>query len=371
MSNKQDSAVKRSPDEGRRRVVKGAIGVTTLAAAGTAPYIVLAREGDTLVVNGYGGEFQPLYIDNVIKPFEKKMGVKVIYDGTGTASKTLAKIRASKGNPGFDVAAELTPDEILLGGKEGLLEPLAEDKIPNLKYGWKRNRELIPRYGAIHSYQYLGLFYNPTKIEQPTSWADYWDPGKRYGDKIKGRILQWNPAGLKSIHALIMAAQLDGGGVDNMAPAWEYLKKQKPYIGPVLTGSSEATPYFENEEVWLAPYWSARAAYFTSRGMKMRLSIPKEGSMGEADVAAIPVGIKNKKLAYEFVNFRLSKEVQRAFCLAYFIGPSRNDITDWPKDFAAEQITTEQQVNSLVFPDDEKVAAKRKEWTLRWQEIMG
>jgi ABC-type thiamine transport system substrate-binding protein len=70
------------------------------------------------------------------------------------------------------------------------------------------------------------------------------------------------------------------------------------------------------------------------------------------------------------VNFRLSKEIQRAFCLAYYIGPSRSDITDWPKDFADQQITTEQKVNSLVFPDDEKVAAKRKEWTLKWQEVM-
>ena len=86
MSNKRGPRVEHSVNKSRRRVVKGAIGATTLAVTGAAPYIVLARESDTLVVNGYGGEFQPLYIDNVIKPFEKKMGVKVIYDGTGTAS---------------------------------------------------------------------------------------------------------------------------------------------------------------------------------------------------------------------------------------------------------------------------------------------
>ena len=354
----------------RRRVLKGALAAAALVGAGVAPSIVRAREGDTLIVNAYGGEFEQIYVDNVIKPFEKKMGVKVIYDGTGTASKTYAKIRASRGAPGFDVAAELTPEEILLGGKEGLLERITEDNVPNLKYGWKRNRQIVPVFGAIHSYQYLGLFYNPTKIERPTSWADYWDPGKRYGDKIKGHVLQWHPAGLKSIQALIMAAQLDGGGVDNMAPAWEYLKKQKPYMGPVLTGSSEATPYFENEEIWLAPYWSARAAFFVARGMNMQLSIPKEGTLGEADIAAIPIGAKNKKLAFEFVNFRLSKEVQRDFCLAYYIGPGRSDISDWPKDFVEQQITTEQKVNSLVFPDDEKIAAKRKEWSLKWQEVM-
>ena len=50
-----------------------------------------------------------------IEPFEKKFGVKVIYDNTGMAAQNYAKIRASRGAPGIDVAGELTPAEVILG----------------------------------------------------------------------------------------------------------------------------------------------------------------------------------------------------------------------------------------------------------------
>ena len=106
------------------------------AAAGAlaAPYVMPARAADTLVVNGYGAEFQEIITRTTIEPFEKKFGVKVTYDNTGSAAQNYAKIRASRGAPGFDVAAELTPPEIILGQKEKLLETITKAEVPNLKH---------------------------------------------------------------------------------------------------------------------------------------------------------------------------------------------------------------------------------------------
>jgi putative spermidine/putrescine transport system substrate-binding protein len=92
--------------------------------------------------------------------------------------------------------------------------------------------------------------------------------------------------------------------------------------------------------------------------------------IGLFDCAAVPVGAKNKKLAYEFLNFRLEPEVQRAFSLAYFSGPGRGDIADWPAEFVRTQVTTEAQVAMVQFPDSEVIGQRRRDWTLRWQEIM-
>src|SRR6266850_6874598 len=104
----------------RRDFIKRA----SAAAAATlgAPYVWGQRTDETLVVNSFGGEYQELFEKNVIEPFEKKFSVKVTHDPTGTSSQDYAKIRASKGAPGFDVAAALSPPEVLLGAKEGLLE---------------------------------------------------------------------------------------------------------------------------------------------------------------------------------------------------------------------------------------------------------
>jgi len=85
----------------------------------------------------------------------------------------------------------------------------------------------------------------------------------------------------------------------------------------------------------------------------------------------VPIGAKNKKLAFEFINFMLEPASQYAWCQAYFCSPGRGDLTDWPKAFAETQILTKQQFDQVRLPDLEAIGANRKDWTLRWQEIMG
>lgn len=345
----------------RRRVVQGAL---------AAPFVIPALAGETLVVNGYGAEYQDILMKTTIEPFQKKFGVQVTYDSTGSAAENYAKIRASRGAPGFDVAGELTPPEVILGAKEKLLEPITEAEVPNLKYVFQKSRTLIPPVGIVHTYQYTALLWNKTHLDAPTSWSDYWNPGPKYGDKIKGHLIAFEPANLLSIYALLMAAKLKGGGVDNMDPAWEMLKAQKPYVGVSVMASAAAAPYFENNQVWLAPYWSARSGYYTDAKYPVDYTIPKEGTIGLGNCGAVPVGAANKKLALAFLNFRLEPDVQRAFNLGYHSSPARPDITDWPASFVANQITTEAKMATVDFPDSATIGSKRAAWTKKWQEIM-
>ena len=349
---------------GRRAVLLGT------GAALATPNIILAQSSDQLVVNAYGGEFQEVFLKTTVAPFEQKFGVKVVYDDAGSAAEDYAKIRASRGAPGFDVAAELTPPEIFLGAREKLLEPITEREVPNLRHVWEKSRTIVPNTGLVHTYQYTALIWNKKTLEKPDSWADYWNPSAKYGDRIKGRVLNHHPSNLLAIYALIMAAKLKGGGVDNLDPAFAMLRDLKPYIGATVQTSAAAVPYFENEQVWISPYWSARAGYYEAKGYPFGYTIPKEGTIGLANVAAVPVGAKNKKLAFEFLNFRLDPEVQRNFNLAYFSSPGRPDISDWPEAFKASQITTQAQMDAIEFPDSEVIGQRRRDWTRKWQEVM-
>ena len=351
----------------RRRFLQGA---AAASASLGAPFVISARAAETLVVNAYGGEFQEIFMKTTVAPFEKKFGVKITYDDAGSASEDYAKIRATRGAPGFDVAAELTPPEIILGAKEKLLEPITEKEVPNLKNVWKKSLEVIPNAGIVHTYQYTALIWNRKQIQKPESWNDYWTPAAKYGDKIKGHVMAFEPGNLLSIYALIMAAKLKGGGVNNMEPAWDLLKAQKQWVGATVMASAAAAPYFENEQIWIAPYWNARAAYYEAQKYPIGLTIPKEGTIGLANCAGVPVGATNKKLAFEFLNWRLDKDVQRAFHLAYYSSPGRPDIADWPQAYKDAQITTEAQMAATDFPDSEVIAAKRRDWTRRWQEVM-
>jgi putative spermidine/putrescine transport system substrate-binding protein len=358
----------RTPALDRRTFIQRTSAATVAAVA--APWVWAQRTDDTLVVNSFGGEYQELIEPTVIRPFEKKFGVKVVHDTTGTSAQDYAKIRASRGAPGVDVAAALSPPEVILGGKEGLLEKFSENEVPNLRFTWEKTRKALPAVAAVHTLQFDSLLYHKDRIERPTSWADYWQPDKRYGAKIKGHVINYNPANLLSVYALIHAAELGGGSATNMEPAWGLLKAQKPYVGVVVTASAEAVPHFENGEVWLSPYWSARSGYYINRGLPYGMTVPKEGVIANIDCACVPVGAKNKKLAYEFINFWLDPAIQRAWSMAYFCSPGRGDITDWPKAFAETQIVTPAQFDSVKFPDLEAIGTNRRDWTLRWQEIM-
>lgn len=353
----------------RRNILKAGGGLAACLAAGTAPAII-TRAQETLIINSQGGEYQQLFEETVIRPFEEEFNVSVVHDPTGTASQDFARIRASGGAPGFDVAAVLNPPEIILGAREGLLAPITEDKVPNLARVWPELRALVPEHGVAHTVQYASLIYNKDKIERPTSWADYWAPGETYGEDIRSHVIGFNPGNLLSIFALLHAAALGGGGPDNMEPAWEYLANQKPYLGAVVTGSSEAVPHFESGQVWISPYWSARAGFYIDRGLPFEMVIPQEGVYGLIDLVAIPSGAANKDLAYEFVNFRLSKDVQRNFSLAYHSGPARDDVDDLPPEFLEQQIATKEKIEQTIWPDLAAIGENRRDWTLRWQEIM-
>jgi putative spermidine/putrescine transport system substrate-binding protein len=346
----------------RRGVIRTALATPILAAP---PIIV--RAADTLTIAAYGGEYRDIALRTIIEPFEKKFSAKVTYDDSGGVDP-YPRIRASRGAPGFDVAAEMVPATIILGSREKLLEPLSEREVPNIKYLSSANARLIPSNGIVQNYQYLSMVSNRKQVEQPVSWIDYWQAHKRYGERIKGHVVAHSPANFTlAAYALIMGARALGSNETKMDAAW----KQKPYVGLVAASSAQAVPYMENEQVWIMPFWSARASIYVNRGLPYGMTIPKEGTIALGNCSAVPVGAANKKLAFEFLNFRLEPEIQRAFCMSYFASPGRMDIPDWPEAFAASQITTAQKMDTMVFPDEQLISREQRAWTLRWQEIMG
>ncbi len=352
----------------RRFVLKTGGAVALASSIGPWP---IARAADTLTVAAYGGEFEDIFRRTVMDPFEKKFSCKIIYDNSNSQTQMYAKVRAGRGTANFDIAAEMAAGQIILGAKEKLFEEITEKQVPNLKYVWDVSRKIIPPYGIVQNYQYLALIWNKNKIKAPTSWLDYWQAQKVYGEDIKGRVLSHGMSNYElAAYALIMGAKATGGDERHMDQAWDLLRALHPYFGPVVDTSAAAVPYMENGEVWIGPYWSARSVYYIKRGLPIAMTTPKEGTISLGTTSAVPIGSKNKQLAFEFMNFRLDPEIQRAFCLEYNISPGRPDITGWPADFVAQQVTTPEQMAKMTFPDLDYLAAQQRAWTEKWQDIM-
>ena len=349
----------------RRHILAGSAMLAATAGLGRR-----ALAADTITVTAYGGEYRDLFTKAVIEPFEQKFSCKVIYDESN-GTDPYPRVRATRGSPGFDVVGETTAPMIILGAKEKLYEPLTEKEVPNLKYAFKKSASVIPPNGIVQTYQYLALIWDKNKIDKPESWLDYWQAGAKYGDKIKGHVITHGPSNFPLlIYAMIMGARAKGGSETDLSASWSMLEALKPYVGTVAATSAQAVPYMENEQVWIMPFWSARAALYAARGLPFGYMVPKEGTIALANCAAVPVGAANKKLAYEFLNFRLDPDIQKAFCEAYYCSPGRPDVPGFSPAFVDQQITTEAKMAGMVFPDDGLIAQKQREWTLRWNEIM-
>ncbi|HSF02883.1 MAG TPA: extracellular solute-binding protein, partial [Solirubrobacterales bacterium] len=155
--------------------------IVVLALALACPALALAQSGE-IVFSGYGGDYGEQMKKLVIAPFEKKFGVKVVYDATGSSAQKLAKLRATKDTYTYDVTV-LTGYDLLAAGREGLLEAIGADRVPNLARLHDFAQKEGEGWGPITSVDPLILLYNRDKVKPaPDSWTVLWD------SKYRGRV---------------------------------------------------------------------------------------------------------------------------------------------------------------------------------------
>ena len=197
-------------------------GVLAVLAACTS---TSADGGDVLVVEGYGAEYQELFEDTIAKPFTEATGIEIRYTAGGSASEQYAAIRASSGEPGFDVAV-MTSLELYQGSRDRLLADVTEEQVPNLRNSPKL-RDNAYGVGVIQDVQQVCLMYRKALFPQPpTSWNVMWDPRYRAGALI------FNPANIMGVYAMLSAAELDGGGIHDTAPGFARIADLARYALP-------------------------------------------------------------------------------------------------------------------------------------------
>ena len=160
---------------------------------------------------------------------------------------------------------------LILGAKEKLFEPITEKEVPNLKYAFKKSSTVIPPVGIVQTYQYLAMIWDTKTLEKQTSWLDYWQAGTKYGEKVKGHVITHGPSNFPLLaYAMIMGARSKGGGETNMARRSTAEGAEALYRHG-CRDVAQAVPYMENEQVWIMPFWSARAALYACARPAVRL----------------------------------------------------------------------------------------------------
>lgn len=286
--------------------------------------------GNTLTVYNWGD-----YIDeDLIKQFEKKTGIKVIYETFDSNEAMMTKIE--QGGTNYDVAipSEYTIDKMK---QDNLLIPLDHSKLPNLKNIDQRFMDLPFDPGNKYSVPYfwgtVGIVYNPKMLhgKKITSWNDLWNPD------LKNQILLIDGArevmgmGLNSLgyslndtnkkHLLEAKAKLDG-----LTP------NVKAIVG------DEIKMLMANEEASIGLVWSGDASEIMSENEDLDYVVPKEGSNLWFDNMVIPKTAKNIDAAHKFINFMLDPKV--AAKNTEYVGystPNKQALKHLPKEVVEDE----------------------------------
>jgi len=333
-----------------------AVSMTAMAVALSAT----SANAEDLIVNGYGGPFESIIMTNIIEPFEEATGINVIYDAVGTSSEDFAKIKATRGNPGFDVNV-MTATQSLDGCEAGLLTEFNNENTPNLEHLDEGVLKMAGPCGAVHEVQYVALMWRTDHFDTPpTSWNVLSD------DALQGKIVMPGFANIMAANMFQVFATMSGNNPNDIDPGIEKMIEVAPHAIAFPDTSALMDKYLREGEAWAMPYFSGRAQLMKESGASVDFGIPDEGTVPLVSTLNIPVGAENKEAAFKFVNFWLEKASQERWVEGYKVGSIRADI-EVSDEMRAQQITTSEDIQKLILPDLSVMAERLSEWGERWE----
>jgi len=297
-----------------------------LLALGSASPLACARE--TLRVLAWPG-----YADrDLVKQFEDRYDATVEVTFVSSDEILWEKVKSGQGAD-FDVFAVNTA-ELTRYIDQGLSIPLDLSHIPNTRHQLPRfsNLQSIPGitregrvYAIPYTYSAMGLIYDRKQVKKPpTSMAAMWDP------RLKGRVLAYDGSSQNfSMVALSLGIktpfQLKEKDFRRVAKRLVALRAN---VLTFYTLPEESIALFRDNSIALmfANYGTQQVDQLRKAGADIGYVIPQEGALAWLDCWTITRGVRNKRLAEDWINYTLEKPFSDALTqrqgLANTIEPS-------------------------------------------------
>ncbi|MBK1660439.1 extracellular solute-binding protein [Paracraurococcus ruber] len=321
------------------------------AALLATPGVLRAQTPEIFV----GGPASPGLTDILFPRIERKHGFKILFEGTNSLIN-LEKIRSNRARPTMTVTMMDDP-VLILGEREGLLEPLRGKAIPNLA---DVQAEAKPRDSmwANWCFPAASISYQTQNVKPaPTSYAEVWD--RKYREKvilISMRITQ-------AVVPLLAAAHLATGKplaecLRVADEGFSKLRELRPNILQITTNPPQAQQLHESGEVDLFLSPDSRTTLFRkSQRAPVDLAFPKEGTVAMPAGVALVKGGPNQALGEKFINELLDPETQALVAGTFFSKPTNT------KAVAPAGLN----LPDLVVLDWEYFADNRNRWIERFE----
>ncbi|UCH24359.1 MAG: ABC transporter substrate-binding protein [Trueperaceae bacterium] len=299
---------------------------------------------------------------NVTNTFEEAFSTEILYD-LGNNADRITKIELRKDNPNID-AVEFAPTFALRAANEGLLETIDYSRIEGLDelHEWAVD-PLGNGMGVGFTIYSYGIVYRTDKISEPiTSWQDLWR------EDLSGKVSLPNITTTQGPSTVVMASRAWGGDENNPDVGFEKLAElSETNVVTFYARSSELISLFQQEEVWAAPVLRFAWGSLQQTGLPLTWVAPAEGSVGFVNTISIVKGAPNLDGAYDYINHKLSHDVQSAQALDLVDSPV-NATVDVPAEQAASLTYGDEEIGNLIFLDYNYLLSVEEEWISRWNE---
>ena len=316
---------------------------------------------DKLIISTWGLN-EDVLKKEIFEPFAEEHGVEVVLE-VGNNSDRLTKM---KNNPNSNIDITYLAESFSEQGIEaGIFEKLDYSKIPNAqKINEKAKYTVENGYGPAYTLNSIGIVVDPTSNIEINSWEDLWKP------ELKGKIAIPDITTTNGAAVVDIAATKAGVDIteDNGEAAFKELEKLKPNVVKTYSKSSDLANMFSSGEIVAAI--ASDFAFETIQKAKPEVInvIPESGTYLNFNTININANSKNKDLAYEFINYVLSDEVQERAAKALNDAPINTDVKLNEED--AKNLAYGDIVKNAKTIDYKVVNPLMNDWINKWNRVM-
>jgi len=298
----------------RRAVLSG-------AAVLAAPFVIGRRadaEERSITVGIYTAQQGEYVRKQIIPPFEADYKCKV-YTTQGVTLEQIALMRATRNNPKYSVMF-IDDVGVDLAKKEGLIEQLPADQIPNMTRLLKRF-VFNDGYGAAFAMSSVGLVYNSEAGKPLVTYGELWEP------RFRKRFLMTSPKSTQSLYLLIAAVSVETGKPYAetqylIEKSWDKMEALKPNVLSTFDNAATVMQVAQGQADIAGLSFSKSVYPYTVKGAPIDMCFPREGTFAGINCLALVKGAPDRELGIAFINRMLDPAAQQGLAEATLAAPT-------------------------------------------------
>lgn len=352
----------------RRTVLKSVgAGAATTSLAGCISSLGGSDSLD-LALTIAGGSWGEWVEEYFVVPWEEESGHDIDVQFNAADAQT-SKMQANKDDPIWDLAHSSQTDAIQYGQQDLILKHSEhvskwEDVSPAFKNEWLAGKVATP----------FGIGYNTDQTSMDvTSWNDLLD--SEFSGKVA--VPAWGWIGSAWVYVV---NDVLGGSVDDISPALDYVGQLlNENDGVIMETTDHGLRLFQNEEIWIAPFWTARTDQVAlNSDVNTKFVYPEEGAASWVYNLALVGGRgdANREAAADFIDSTFNAERQGQFSADIGYPPTVPEAVEHIPDDVKESrpslnITqTDMDNMAKIDVDWTEVAQYREQHAEEWRRVV-